>query len=377
MPPRVPIAIFLSRFQPGGTERQTIELIRRLDRKRFEVHVACCHREGAWLERAEETAESVAAFPIYSFRRARTLVQAQAFARWCRQRELKVLYTADLYANIFALPAAAMAGVPVRIASRREINPDKTAGQIALQRAAYICAHAIVANCGAAADRLAEERVPRSRVHVIPNGIDAGRYPVRTVRRPIRRILTVANLRAEKAHEVLFAAAQTVLKRVPDAEFVVAGDGPRRAELEALAAAMDISGRVRFLGHCENVAALLAEADAFVLPSRSEAFPNSVLEAMASALPVVASRVGGIRELIEHQRTGVLVPPDEPMPLAFALLNLMQWDEHAARLGEAARRAVETTYSFERMVSSFERLYLEALAKHAVPAPAPGELVAS
>lgn len=374
---RTPIAIFLSTFEPGGTERQTIELIRRLNRDRFEVHAVCFHRTGAWLPRAEEAAATIEAFPIRGFRRPATFAQAHAFARWCRAREIKIVYTADFYTNVFALPAAAVAGVPVRLASRREINAGKRSSQLALQRAAYACAHGVIANCTAAAERLADERVPRDRVHVIPNGIDLAQYRPRSEARPIRRIVMVANLRPEKAHEVLFAAAQVVLRRVPDLELVVAGDGPRRAELEALASSLGIGRHVRFLGHCDDVSRLLADCDAFVLTSRSEASPNAVLEAMASGLPVVASRVGGIRELIEHQRTGVLVPPDDPRALAFALLNLIQWEGHAHTLGAAARRTVETRYSFDRMVGAFERLYLQELSRHALAARPASEVVAS
>lgn len=377
MPRRMPIAIFLSTFQPGGTERQTIELIRRLNRDRFEVHAVCFEATGAWLPRAEACAASIEAFPIQGFRRPATFAQAHAFGRWCRARGIRILYTADFYTNVFGLPAAAVAGVPVRLASRREINAGKRRSQIVLQRAAYACAHGVIANCEAAAERLAEERVPRGRVHVIPNGIDVAQYPPRAGVRPIRRIVMVANLRPEKAHEVLFAAAQIVLRRVPDLEIVIAGGGPRRAELEALASSMEIAPRVRFLGHCDDVAGLLAQCDAFVLTSRSEAFPNSVLEAMAAGLPVVASRIGGIRELIEHQRTGVLVPPGDPRALAYALLDLMQWERHAHALGEAARHAVAARYSFDRMVVAFERLYLDELARQASAAPAASEVVAS
>jgi len=221
------------------------------------------------------------------------------------------------------------------------------------------------------------ERVSRQRIRVIPNGIDLRPYAERTIERPIRRIVTVANLRPEKAHEVLFQAARLVLRRCPDVEFVIAGDGPRRQELEAMTRGLGIESRVRFLGHCEQVAGLLAENDAFVLPSRSEAFPNSVLEAMASGLPIVASRVGGILELIEHQRTGVLVPPDDERALGYALLDLIQWTGHAATLGRAARRAVETRYSFDRMVAAYERLYGDELARHAVAVPATSEVIAS
>lgn len=376
MPSRVPIALFLTSFDPGGTERQMIELARRLDRGRFDVHVACLHRRGAWLGKAEEGAASVAEFPITGFRKPATFVQARRFAQWCRANEIAVVHTADLYANIFGLPAAALAGVPVRIANRRELNPDKSSAQITVQRAAYACAHVVVANCRAAADRLASERVAAKRIRVVANGIDPAAYCPRTHDGPMRRIVTVANLRPEKAHDVLIEAAVLVLKRCPDTEFVFAGDGAHRAHLEALARLRGVAGRVRFMGHCEDVPRLLSESDLFVLPSRSEAFPNGVLEAMAAGLPVVASRVGGIDELIEHQRTGVLVPPGDVRALAFALLDLMQWPDHAVELGRAARRTVETKYSFRRMVEQFERIYVEQLASRA-PVTATSEMMAS
>jgi len=371
------MALFLSSFDPGGTERQMIELMRRLDRDRFDVHVACFHRRGAWLGRAEEYAASVTEFPITGFGKAATVAEARLFARWCRERELAIVHTADFYANIFGLPAAAFAGVPVRIGNRRELNPDKTVAQIAVQRAAYGCAHAVVANSRAAADRLASERVPAKRVHVVPNGIDPADYQPREHDGPIRRIVTVANLRPEKAHDVLIEAAALVLKRYPDAEFVCAGGGPRRAALESLARMRGVADRIRFPGHCEDIPRLLAESDLFVLPSRSEAFPNSVLEAMAAGLPIVATRAGGITELIEHQRTGVLVPPDDVRALAFAILDLVQWRDHATELGRAARRVVETRYSYRRMVEQFERLYAEQLAVRAPMHAAASEMMAS
>ena len=376
MRPRVPIAIFMSSFDPGGTERQMTELIRRLDPSRFEVHVACLHRRGAWLPRAEEHAASIVEFPISGFRRASTVTQACRFGTWCRERGIALVHTTDLYANIFGLPAAAMAGVAVRIGNRREINPDKSLGQIALQRAAYACAHVVVANSTAAGDRLARERVPRARIRVVPNGIDLAAYTPANHDRPIRRIVTVANLRPEKAHEVLFEAATLVLRRCPEAEFIIAGDGPRRQELEALARSRGIMSRVQFLGHADDVPAVLASSDLFVLPSRSEAFPNGILEAMATGLPIVASRVGGIVELVENQKTGVLVPPDDPRALGHAMLDLIQWRSHAVRLGRAARAEVEARYSWDRMISAFEHLYIEQLGVHA-PVRLESELLAS
>lgn len=336
------------------------ELIQRLDRRRFDVRVACFHREGAWLPRVEACAP-VTAFPIRGFARPATLARAAGFARWCRRQKIAVLQTCDLYANTFALPAAALAGVPARIGSRRELNPDKSAGQIALQRHAYRCAHAVVANSRAAARQLASEALPSERVEIIPNGVNAGRYAPRGAGRPITNILTVANLRREKAHEVLLAAAARLIATHPQLRFQLAGGGSRLEELQALAGQLGIANYVTFLGHSEDVPRLLSEADAFVLPSRSEAFPNGALEAMAAGLPVVASAVGGLLDLIENGRTGLLVPPDDPAALATALESLVLSPGRAAALGAAARDEVTRRYSFDRMVRSFEDLYLSHL----------------
>ena len=336
------------------------ELIRRLDRRRFDIRVACFHREGAWLPRVEASAP-VDAFPIRGFVRPTTIAQATTFARWCRRHRIRIVQTCDLYANVFALPAAALAGVPVRVGSRRELNPDKTGAQIALQRQTYRAAHAIVANSLAAKAQLEREGVPENRVRVIPNGVSVERFvPVPDVR-PVQTFVTVANLRPEKAHEILLRAAALLVPSHPRLSFVIAGDGPRGAELRAMADRLGLADRVRFAGHVEDVPTLLAQAEAFVLPSTSEAFPNAAIEAMAAGLPVVASAVGGLLDLVDHGRTGVLVPPSDPSALAGAMASLVSDPARAARLGAAAREEVAHRYSFDRMVRSFEDLYLTHL----------------
>lgn len=365
---QIPVAVFLTAFEPGGTERQMIELIRCLDRERFEVHVACLHREGAWLSRAAERAASIVEFPIKGFARAATVAELLAFARWCRREHIAVVQTCDLYTNILGLPGAALAGVPVRIGSRRELNPDKTAGQIRLQRQAYRCATKVVANSSAARRMLEAEGLATTSIAVIPNGVTV---PPRRPRldsgttRPPRRVITVANLRPEKSHETLIDAATRLVPAFPDLEILVVGDGPRRAELERCVRDKALSRTVRFLGHREDVADLLAASGAFVLPSRSEAFPNGALEAMAAGLPVVASATGGLLDLIEHGRTGLLFEPGNAHALADALASILTDGARAARLGDAARDDVTARYSFERMVRTFEDLYAAGLPARA------------
>lgn len=365
--PQIPVAVFLTGFHPGGTERQMSELIQRLDRTRFAVHVACFQHDGAWLPRVEACAP-VTAFPIRGFARPATFARGLEFARWCRARRIAVLQTCDFYANAFALPAAALARVPVRIGSRRELNPDKSSGQIALQAQAYRFAHRIVANSPAAARQLETEGTSPERVVVIPNGVTvAGADRPISRGRPVTTILTVANLRSEKAHEVLLAAAAELRPRHPYLRYLIAGDGPRRAELRALASSLGLDAQVSFLGHREDVPALLADADLFVLPSRSEAFPNGAIEAMAAGLPVVASRVGGLVDLIDEGRTGLLVEPDDARALAAAIESLVLSPVRGEMLGASARDEVTRRYSFDRMVRGFEDLYLSQLHGAGLP----------
>jgi glycosyltransferase involved in cell wall biosynthesis len=375
-----PIAFLLTSFDVGGTERQMVELIRRLDRAAFEVHVACFHRGGVLEARATEGVASVASFPIRGFGRPSTMRQMIAFARWCRRIGARIVHTCELYANIFGLPGAALAGVQVRIGNRRElVTPDKTRAQLAAQRAAYRLAHAVVANSQAAAEQLGREGVPAATIRVIRNGIDAAAYaPVQAGEHErVRRIVTVANLRVEMGHDTLIDAASRIVGRDPDVKFWIVGDGPLKQTLLDRVNARGLSSRFTFFGQRNDVPALLAVSDLFVLPSRTEASPNSVIEAMAAGLPVIATRVGGIPELVEDGHTGRLIDPDAPDALADAVLAMIDNPSDAQRLGRAARIRAERDFSFERMVSDFEHLYHAELVKRAGAREHEPELAAS
>lgn len=353
----------MTSFDPGGTERQMIELARRLDRSRWTVHLACLHARGLWLARAVEAAPDISEFPISGFRHPDACRQALAFARWCTRRQVEVVQTTDFYTNTFALPAAAFARVPVRIASRRGHNRDRSTGQLRLQRAALRCAHGIVANSAAMAAHLRDQRVPADKLTVIRNGLDLEAFRPAPARPSRRRVMVVANLRPEKGYDVLIDAAAHVLRRFPDASFECVGSGPELSSLQARLAHHGIAEAFSFLGHRDDVASLLADADIFVLPSRNESMPNSILEAMATALPVVASAVGGVPELIEDGRTGLLWPPGDPRALADRLCRVMSEPELGTRLGAAARREAAARFSFARMVAEFEALYLRELSR--------------
>jgi glycosyltransferase involved in cell wall biosynthesis len=296
-----------------------------------------------------------------SFSHPSTARQIAAFAAWCRRIDPTALHCTDFYTNIFGLAGGFLAGVPFRIGSRRDLNPGRGPAMRLAQRIAYVFAHAIVANSNAARGALRDEYVPERKIRVIANGVDLAQARPRCVRSRVSRIVVVANLRPEKAHDVLIDAAPTLLARHAHLRFVVVGDGPLRPALEARVADRGVAGAFEFLGHRDDVSEQLQASDLFVLPSRSEASPNALIEAMAAGLPVVACAVGGNLELVEEGRTGYLVPPDDAPALARAVDALVCDAEAAHAMGGAGRAFVQARYDYQRMIAAFETLYLSHL----------------
>ncbi len=172
---------------------------------------------------------------------------------------------------------------------------------------------------------------------------------------------TVARLSPEKGLDILLEATRLVLVGMPSARLLVVGDGPELAALRMRAANLGIDHTVRFLGVRADVAALNQLLDVFVLPSREEACPIALLEAMAGARPVIATRVGGSSELISHDADGVLVRPDDAPALASAVLALLQDAPRRAALGAAAHRTATAQFTLEQMIERTLAVYRRLL----------------
>lgn len=216
---------------------------------------------------------------------------------------------------------------------------------------------------------------PEEKIEVVYNAVDVGRVEVAappglreqlggSETRPL--VLTPARLDAQKGHDVLFEA----IARVPDAVFVLAGEGPERERLEALAARLGIAERVRFLGRREDVPQLLATCDVFALPSLYEGSSLAVLEAMAAGAPIVSSAIGGTDELIEDGRSGLLVPPGDAEALAAALRRVLGDPELRKGLAAKARERVEDGLTREQMAARVSGVYRELLGEPSLAAEA-------
>ncbi len=182
----------------------------------------------------------------------------------------------------------------------------------------------------------------------------------------------VAQLRPEKNHELLLQAAAKVRQQGVNAQFVIVGDGARRLDLESLCGQLGLQDAVHFLGACRDIPRLLAHFDLFVLTSKMEANPVSILEAQACGLPVVATRVGSIPDTVIDGQTGLLVRPGDVEGMAAAVAGLLKDESSRRRMGHAARQNIEQNWSIDRMVRGYEdlieRIYAEKVTRYSQPA---------
>lgn len=264
----------------------------------------------------------------------------------------------------WALAGAILSGIPAIVATEQLfVETPYTRLAISQQRLLALQVRYIAVS-KAIARRLRQVfGIPDARLRVIPNAIsnrnfsqefklqqEGNRHPA---------VLCVARLDPQKGLSTLLEAAV----RVPEAIFLLAGEGPQRHELEAQAANLGLRARVHFLGFREDVPALLALADLFVLPSLYEGMPISLLEAMSAGKAVIATAIPGVDEVVKHGENGMLVPPGDPERLAVAIRNLLGNPDLRRRLGQAAQNLVLKAFSQNTMVQRVCEVYEELLGK--------------
>ena len=373
------IAVVASTFGVGGAEIVTANILRRLPRDRHDVRLYFLHEAGTigreLLNGGFEGVERLCAH-------RRDLSGAIRLTQGFRSFRPHLLWSLDhMDAMWMGRAAALVTGVPASLIASHSTGLVDAQGharasfgrrervliEFVTRLVAVSRTHAryLQGVTGIAGERLA----------VIENGIDLVQWP--STSEPRRRearealgidvhepvALMVAGMRPEKAHDVLLAAVARLKRAGRRVRVLLAGDGPRRTALERVAEEQGIRGHVEFLGVRRDVARLLHASDVMVLPSHAvvETLPLSVLEAMACGVPVVATRVGSVPEVVEDGITGRLVEPGDEAGLALALAATLDDGVTARRHADAARRRVETRYSIEHTTDAYQRLFDEVM----------------
>ena len=366
---RIRIGYCIDSFGIGGTELNAVRTVEALDLNRFEITIFHLHEDGPLRARYEGLGVHLVHLPISRLYAPRTAIQGLRLARILRQRGIQVVHTHDVYTNIFAVPWARMLGGCRVIASRRWLDAVPRPGLMPLNRWSYRLATRVLANCAMVARFLAEdERVPPHKIIEIPNFLEERAFQrvdpaARTVQRrqwgiPEGAFVAgvVARLAPVKSHEMLLRAAQRL---DDDVHVVLVGDGPARAALEALARELDIQPRVHFIGQLVSPINLHQFFDVSVLCSRTEGFPNSLIEALAAQCPVVATPVGGVTEIIVDDESGLLVPVDDLDALAARLQSLRRDPELRGRLAGTGLCRVRAKYHQSAVIAQLASLYRE------------------
>jgi len=389
-PERLRVLILIDRLaMVGGAERFARELALYLDPDRFERTV-CMTR---WSERLLERPAAVSAFEalresgveLLGMRRDswRALGAWRPLIKILRDRPIDILHTHMFGSNIWGSVVGTLARTPVIVAHEQtwsyEGQPLRRFldGKVISRRSdAFICV--------SKEDRrrmIEIEGVDPAKIVLVPNAISApapdddddggGDVRAELGLEPDDPVVgTVCVLRPQKALDVLLRAAQLLRAEFPRLRLVIAGNGPERERLEAMTAEIGLDGSVDFLGQRNDVPALLSAFDVAVSSSDFEGTPLAVMEYMAAAKPIVATRVGGVPELIDHGVNGLLVEPRDPAALAASIAQLLRDRDYGETLGARARERQRKEFDIEAAVRRIERLYedLYAASPRADPA---------
>jgi glycosyltransferase involved in cell wall biosynthesis len=367
------VGYVIGQLTRGGAERQLYELVRGIDRERFRCVVYCLSED------TEPFGEMIAAtgVTVRALPRARRLDLGRvlALARLARADRLDVLHSFLVHASGYAWPARRLAGVPHLITSARS---GRRAGPVRdwIIRHAFRASDAVVCNGQAVREFVTRcYGAPPQRCRVIHNGVGFARFSARprgwsgATGGGGPTIVTVGRLVPEKDLALFLEAAVLLRRDYPAARFLVIGDGPCRLELERAAAALGLGGALAFLGERIDVPELLDTAHVFWLTSASEGLPNVLLEAQASAVPVVTRDVGAAREIVGHGVTGYVVSRRDAGEFASLTGRLLADPERADAMGLAGRKVVEDLFSLAAMVRATEELYRDVVGRSRIAAP--------
>lgn len=379
---RIRVLQVITRLVTRGVPRHVLNLATHLDPERFDVEVLAgegLESEGSlW---PEALSKGVVTHRLTALQREinprKDMAALWGISRTIRRGSFDVIHTHISKAGILGRLAANWAGIPTvhtYHGNVEELERSSPSGRayLACERRAARSTTALLAISEGVREHLLRLKIGRpEQYRVVPNGIDVSAFAAQTNTPSIHRVWRqgthptigcVGSLTREKGVDVLLQAVPRIAERFQDLSVVIVGDGPLRNELERQARTLGIEAHVTFVGVSEDVRSWLSKFDVSVVSSRREGQSIALVEAMASGNPVVATRVGGVPEVLDNGAYGVLVEPEDPEALATAI-NLLLADVGLRQgLGKLGRQAVERNYSVQRMTKQVAQVYEEVCA---------------
>lgn len=369
---RINLLHLITELEPGGAENLLLHIIRRLDKGKFNVQVWYIYGAGTLAEGMREAGAKVC--DLSRKGRIDPLLPFRLFVR-IRREKIRVVHTHLVHASIVGRIAAKLAGVRSIITTRHYAKYQKEKSLVSwVERKTVAFNDGIIAVSDAVREHMVNrERCRPEKIRVIRNALDLGLFDslvsgINSRRRGQFLLGAVGRLHPSKGYDILLRAIPLVTERFPRAKLMIAGNGREKHHLKQLCSQLRISNVVFFLGMktSAEVKDLLGRINLFVMASNWEGLPIAVLEAMASGLPVVATNVGGLAEVVQHGQSGFLVPPGQPRVLAERINYLLENREVCAEMGKKGRRRVEALFSSQRMITELESTYQRLLHQRRV-----------
>jgi len=374
---RIRIAFCIDSFNVGGTEMNALRTAEAIDHGRFDLRILHLQADGPLRVRYQRLGLEMVHLPIPNLYSQRTMAQGLRMSRILLRWGSEVLHSHDIYSNIFSAFWARYFGRCKVITSRRWWHATPRRGLPLLNRVSYALSHRVLANCPSVAQMLiCDEHVRRGKIAVVPNFLEEAAFAepsaeaIAQQRRDWRVpadafvIGCVARLAPVKNHALLLRAAAPL---GDSCHVVLIGGGPLQSDLLHLSTSLGMASRVHFVGEILARQNLHAFFDVSALCSLSEGFPNSVLEALAARRAVVATAVGGIVDIVDNERTGLLVPSNDLPALTISLRRLQSDVTLRARLGAAGCRHVRAHYHQEAVMGALASLYEGLVAGSTAP----------
>ena len=367
-PKKIKILYIIPNLEVAGAEQHLINLASNLDNRGFEVLICCIKKPGKLGERFKEVGGDIICLKRRSIYDLRIMLDIH---RLIKRNGFDIVHTYLFGFHYLAGIPARLCGVPVVISSRREIAVWKKRHHRFLENLGNRFTDKVV-SCSRAAREFAvgSENLPGEKILTIYNGVDLKKFFPRPPSACIleefglgkedKIIGMVTKFASVKDPETLLKAVNEIRKTYPRIKCLLVGDGPLKESLKLKVESLKLGNNIIFPGKRNDITRILSIMDVFVLTSLIEGLPNTILEAMACGLPVVATNVGGIPEVVENGKSGILVEPRDYSSIADAVVNLLENANLRKEMGARGREIVERKFGLDRMIEDYENLYMQS-----------------
>ena len=374
MKPKIKILYIITSSSIGGAERILYYTATGLNYNKYDIAVCSLKNKGEIARALEKQGIEVCCLHMGGRESSlgwlsSTIALIRLFPYLIRIRPT-IVHSFLFRANILARIAGYLTGIPIIISSVRVMGGEKKYFHYVEMITSFMVDHYVTVSESVKRYIIDKSKISAEKISVIYNGVNIKSQDNSYEQNPKmpfkiedkdRILMTVGRLHKQKGHCYLIQAVSKVRKEFPKVKLLVIGEGEEENNLKKLVKSLDLTNEVIFAGLSSDIEGILPMAELFILPSLWEGFPNALLEAMAAGKPVVATKVGGIPEIVVHGETGVLIPPRDTDALAIAIIDLLQNRLKAKDMGEAARIRAGKRFSIYKMIEKTENLYQELL----------------